>query len=58
MEEVDKKDVRWPAVVWVGECLFSYQVVGGHQWRFVCFNVEYLNFGMQNPRPSDVKVIF
>ena len=32
------------------------QVVG--QSRVVCYNVEYLNFGMQNVRPSNVKVIF
>ena len=27
-------------------------------WRVVCCNVEDLNFGMQNLRPSNVKVIF
>jgi len=32
-------------------------VVGNHQWRVVC-NVQYLNFGMQNLRPSNIKVIF
>ena len=34
------------------------QDVGDHQWRVVCCNVECLNFGTQNLRPSNVKVIF
>ena len=33
------------------------QVVGHHQWRVVCCNVEYLNFGMQNLCPSNINVI-
>ena len=36
-------------------------VVGNHQWRHwrvVCCNIEDLNFGMQNLRPSNIKVIF
>ena len=34
------------------------QVVGDHQRRVVRCNVEYPNFGTQNLRPSNVKVIF
>ena len=34
------------------------QDVGDHQGRVVCCNIEYLNFGMQNLRLSNVKVIF
>jgi len=40
----------------------SFAVIGyaeaGRQWHVVCCNVEYLNFGMQNLHPSNVKVIF
>jgi len=34
------------------------QDVSDHQWRVIYCNVEYLNFGTQNLRPSNVKVIF
>jgi len=34
------------------------QDVGDHQWRVIYCNAEYLNFGTQNLRPSNVKVIF
>ena len=34
------------------------QEVGDHQLRVVCCNVEYVNFGVQNLCPSNVKVIF
>ena len=33
-------------------------VVGDHQWRVVCCNIEYINYSMQNLRPTNVKVIF
>jgi len=36
-------------------------VVGNHHWRHwrvICCNTEYLNFGIQNLRPSNIKVIF
>ena len=39
----------------------KHDVVGNHQWhywRVICCNVEYLNFRMQNLRPSNIKVIF
>ena len=34
------------------------QVVGDHQWRVVCCNVEYPTFSMQNRHPSNVIVPF
>jgi len=33
------------------------QVVGDHQWRVVCCNAKYLNFGIQYLSPSNIKVI-
>ena len=32
------------------------QVVGDHQWPVNCWNVEYLNFRMQNMRPSKLQL--
>ena len=64
-----KRAVKW-ACVCVYSCLTNHskaallrlvmpkQDVGDHQRRVVCCNAEYLNFGMQNLRPSNVKVIF
>jgi len=68
------QDGRLPELIVAQSCLTNHseasrpwlvtpkqEVVGNHQWRHwrvVCCNVEDLNFGMQNLRPSNIKVIF
>ena len=46
---------REAASLWL---VIPKQDVRNHQWRVVCCNVEYLNFGMHNLCQSNVKVIF
>jgi len=64
------QDGRLPELLLAYSCLTNHskaallwlvtpkQDVGDHQWLVICCNVEYLNFGMLNLRPSNVKVIF
>ena len=73
-QKVTSQDGRLPQLIVAQSCLTNHSkasrlwlvtpkqdVVGNHlwrHWRVVCCNVEELNFGMQNLRPSNNKVIF
>ena len=68
------QDGGLPELIVAWSCLTNYSeaaslwlvtpkqdVVANHQWRHwrvICCNVEYINFVIQNLRPSNIKVIF
>ena len=69
-QKLQSQDGRLPRLLFAYSCLTNHskaaslwlvtskQVVGDCQCCVICCNVEYLNFGMQNLCPSNVKVIF